>query len=134
MVVVEEAPSHTHPPPPHPPPIATAAATSRSILHHRGALPPIASAASPPTILALCPRMLTSTPSLPRRCPRTSRVRYRSHLLQLVFVDLCAEDWGTVAHQCKRRHNLFLNVFFFYSKQIQKCNKQCKQQLNQFQV
>lgn len=73
-VVVEEAPSHTHRPPP--PPIATAAACRRSSLHHRGASRPTASAAFPPTIPALFPRMQTSTPSLPPRCPQTSPVRY----------------------------------------------------------
>lgn len=76
LVVGVEAPSPTPLPHPPPPPVATVAACHTS-LHHQAALQPTASAASPPTIRALCPRMQTSIPSRPHPCPQTSLARYK---------------------------------------------------------
>lgn len=76
LVAGVEDPSPTPPPHPPPPPLATAAACHTSLCH-QGALQPTGSAASPPTIRALCPRMRTSTPSRLHPCPQTSLARYK---------------------------------------------------------
>lgn len=71
VLVVEEVRSHTHRPPL--PPIGTAPACLTSL---RVESQLTASAASPLTTRALCPKMQTSTPSRRHQCPQTSPARY----------------------------------------------------------
>ncbi len=92
FVAVAEAPSLTHPP--LPPPIDAAAACHTS-LRQQGASPLTASAASPPTIQASCPRMQTSIPSLPRPCRLTSLARYKC----LIHADVNTHGNVVMSHE-----------------------------------